>query len=521
MYPDEFVNMLAGKFINMGKIPYKDFFDHHLPFAWYLSAFLQWFSFGSYVLFRIWWAVFAFSCLLGVAFYIKKHSKEAYPYYLGYFFIYPFVTVYYWTHLFLADSLAFLFFSVLFWVLIIESYKKVSEYKTILFLSFVNFLFIFSSLTFIYIAVPFYLWMLYLVNRSRIDVKKSLKLVGLSVTPFVIYGIYLLLSGSWKEFYISNFLYNTKLYISIPNYTKGHFFNPLKFALTLIFNFYESYIPLLVRIKEFNLFFPVDLTIALGSFILLLFLFVENKILFFLFFTILSFSAPRSNLMRIGESDYQSGMFIALGFISTFIVFWRYKFIQFTQEYTHLFKKILTLLLVFYFSFGLLFLVKNTYDKFYKRYTQKMPGIYNVAYSASFIDDVLEKGDYFWIGPYEPNEEFFVKKASLPGKYPTLLPQFREDEYFKNGFLQQFEDHPPKIIIYKHEASIFMTPALEFGSFFIDWMKNKYTSIENIKGVEVVQSPSSFNMRTDVYILNSQKEQILNKLQEKGYISFR
>ena len=286
MYPDEFVNMLAGKFINMGKIPYKDFFDHHLPFAWYLSAFLQWFSFGSYVLFRIWWAVFAFSCLLGVAFYIKKHSKEAYPYYLGYFFIYPFVTVYYWTHLFLADSLAFLFFSVLFWVLIIESYKKVSEYKTILFLSFVNFLFIFSSLTFIYIAVPFYLWMLYLVNRSRIDVKKSLKLVGLSVTPFVIYGIYLLLSGSWKEFYISNFLYNTKLYISIPNYTKGHFFNPLKFALTLIFNFYESYIPLLVRIKEFNLFFPVDLTIALGSFILLLFLFVENKILFFLFFTI-------------------------------------------------------------------------------------------------------------------------------------------------------------------------------------------------------------------------------------------
>ena len=66
-----------------------------------------------------------------------------------------------------------------------------------------------------------------------------------------------------------------------------------------------------------------------------------------------------------------------------------------------------------------------------------------------------------------------------------------------------------------------MTPALEFGSFFIDWMKNKYTSIENIKGVEVVQSPSSFNMRTDVYILNSQKEQILNKLQEKGYISFR
>lgn len=150
-----------------------------------------------------------------------------------------------------------------------------------------------------------------------------------------------------------------------------------------------------------------------------------------------------------------------------------------------------------------------------------MPGIYNVAYSASFIDDILERGDYFWIGPYEPNEEFFVRKASLPGKFPTLLPQFREDDYFKNGFLEQFEKHPPKIIIYKHEASIFMTPAMEFGAFFIDWMKGKYTSIENMKGFELVKSPSSFNFRTDLYILNSDKQEILKKLQEKGYLSFK
>ena len=79
MYPDEFVNILGGKFINMGKVPYRDFFDHHLPGAWYLSAVLQWFSAGSYVLFRIWWGIFTFACLLGVGVYIKRERVMRIP----------------------------------------------------------------------------------------------------------------------------------------------------------------------------------------------------------------------------------------------------------------------------------------------------------------------------------------------------------------------------------------------------------------------------------------------------------
>lgn len=432
--------------------------------------------------------------------------------------MYPFISVYYWTHLFIADSLAFLFFSVIFWLLVVETFQKSTHARFVYILSYINFLFVFSSLTFIYVAGPFYLWMLYLLLRDKFEWKKLLKFMGISILPYLLYGIYLLVSNSWKEFYISNFIYNTTLYIDIPNYVKGPHFNPLKFGLTIIFNFYETYIPLLVRIKEFNLFFPVDLTIALGSFILLLFFFFENKVLFFLFFIILSFSAPRSNLMKIGETDYQSGMFIALGMISACMVMWRYKYVELKQEYLVLFKKVLVLLLMFFFVFASLFLFKNTYDKFYLRYTQKMPGIYNVAYSASFIDDVIDRGDYFWIGPYEPNEEFFVKKGLLPGKFPTLLPQFRENDYFKNEFLKQFEQHPPKIIIYKHEASIFMTPAMEFGKFFVDWMKGRYTSIEEMKGVQVQNSPSSFNLKTDLYILNSDRVSVMERLKEKGYI---
>lgn len=517
-YPDEFVNILGGKAINAGKVPYREFFDHHLPGAWYLSAVFLWFSFDSFVMFRFVWALFAFAVLFFTGRYIQSRNKEAFPFFLGYFVLYPFITVYYWTHLFLADSLAFLFFSSIFWILMVESFEKKTAFKTILWLTVFNFVFLFSSLSFIYIVLIFYLWLFVLLIKNGYA-NKILLFIGISAAPYIFYALYLLISNSWREFYISNFVYNTKLYMHVPNYTPGRFFNPLKFGLTIIFNFFETYIPLLVRIKEFNLYFPVDLILALGTFLLFLFLIKELPLFAGLFFLVLSFSAPRSNLMKIGEMDYQSGMFIALGMISFFMVLWRYSKTQLSFEPFEMVRKFLVGMLVLYGVFGSLFLIHNTYNKTYLRYTQKMPSVYDHAPTGFFINDIVGEGEYYWIGPYEPHEEFFVKNAKLPGKFPTLLPQFREDEYFSSEFIKQFETNPPKLIMYKHEASIFMTPSMEFGKFFVDWMEDKYVSLETIPGLTILKSPETFNMKTDIYLLKSEQTELLKRLVDKEYIS--
>lgn len=520
-YPDEFVNILGGKFILEGKIPYRQFFDHHLPGAWYLSALLLLFSFGSFIKFRYLWAIVQFIILFFVGRFVQKRSKELFPFYIGFFLIYPIITMYYWTHLFIADGIAFLLFSALFWMLIVESYQMKHSLRTLIFLSLCNTIFIFSSLTYIYIALLFFLWIFVLFLKSKPKIKDYIKLFAISAVPYIIYAVYLLVSNSWKEFYISNFVYNTTLYIDIPNYKMGHFFNPFKFALTIIFNFFNTYIPLLVRIKEFNLYFPVDLVLALSTFLLLIFLVKELPLVGILYFMVLSFSAPRSNLMKIGETDYQSGLFIALGTVSFFLLLWRYKHVKFTFEPLELVQKFLFGMVVLYGIFAGIFLAQNTFNKFYLRYTQKMPSVYDHAPTGFFINEILGKGDYYWVGPYEPNEEFFVKEAKLPGKFPTLLPQFRESQYFSSEFIKQFETNPPKLIIYKHDASIFGTPALEFGKFFTDWMEGKYISLEHIKGLTVLKSPETFNMRTDVYLLNSEKSTLLKQLIGKGYIEIR
>jgi len=131
---------------------------------------------------------------------------------------------------------------------------------------------------------------------------------------------------------------------------------------------------------------------------------------------------------------------------------------------------------------------------------------------------LIDDNDYFWIGPYEPNEIFYAGKGKIPGKYPTLLPQFRENESLKTGFLKQFKDNTPKIIIYKNTASIFNTPSIEFGKFFIDWMSDKYTQLEDVKGMELLKNPSFFDLKSDLFLLNSDKQNLLQKLENGGYI---
>lgn len=514
-YPDEFVNLLAGQAINLGKIPYSQFFDHHMPFAWYLASFFLRFSFRSFILFRYYWVIFIFLVLLATGFWIRKKHHSFHPYYLIYMLFYSLASVYHWFHLYLADSLAVLFVSTIFWILIVQTLTKKTDFKMILITSGLTFLLIFSSLTYIYMALIFYIWQVYLIG---FQIKKILKYLAIVILPYGIYFIYLLMTKSLSDFYFANFVYNTKLYMDIPNYVKGRFFNPLKFGLTLIYNFYNNYLPFLTKLRDFDLYQPTGMLAALGSISLLILLTIKYPLVGLIYFLLLSFSAPRSSAFLFKETDYQVTVYLIFGFISSLITLYLGKVNQYKEVVVNDLKRLVNLILVIFLIFVFIFLAMNTYSKYYLRYTQKMPGIYDLAYTADFIDDLVKDNEYFWIGPYDPNEIFYVKNGKLPGKFISLMPQFAEDESMRKSFLSQFEANPPTIIILRQEESLFMTPMLEFSQFFIDWMKGKYFRIEEIPEVQVIKSPSSINIRRDVWIRTDQKEEILSRMKEKGYL---
>ncbi len=516
-YPDEFINVLGGVSINQGLIPYVNFFDHHVPFAWYLASFFLIFSFKSFILFRLYFAIFTFLILFILAKWIKKKNEDLYLYYLGFFFVYPLAGLYYWFHLYLADSLAILFFSVSFWILITQTFSKNrDDIKPLIASSFFVFLMCFSSLTFVYLGVALYLWHVYLIGFTKL--KKLAIFLIYSVSPYVLYIGYLFATNSFKEFYFANLTYNTELYISIPNYVRGSNFNPPKFAATVVYNFLQGYMPLLSKIKHLDLYLPTGVLAGMSSFVLFFLFFAKDWILGIIYFFILSFSAPRSGLKTFDETDYQSGLFLTLGFASAFIVLYMLRNLKKENNIFEDLKRVSRFLIAVFLIFTTVFLISNFYGKYFLRYTQQMPSIYDSSQTKDLLSSLIEDKDYFWIGPYEPNEIFYAGKGKIPGKYPTLLPQFRENETLKTEFIKQFENNTPKVIIYKNQASIFNTPALEFGKFFMEWMSDKYTQLEDIKEARLLKNPSFFDLKSDLFLLNKNKEDLLKKLESAGYI---
>ncbi|MEI6326720.1 MAG: hypothetical protein WCO78_01210 [Candidatus Roizmanbacteria bacterium] len=65
-------------------------------------------------------------------------------------------------------------------------------------------------------------------------------------------------------------------------------------------------------------------------------------------------------------------------------------------------------------------------------------------------------------------------------------------------------------IILNHESSIFQTPAIEFGAFFLDWMKGKYVNCVEAK-IECKSEVRGINVHEDVY-LRSDSEDLFKQM---------
>ncbi len=515
-YPDEYINLLAGKTILAGGLPYKDFWDHHLPFAWYSGALMLFVTGQSFVKTRLLWALVQFGAFAVLFRWIKKNHPALTKPFMAFFFVYPAMALYYWFHLFLADSLAVLFFSLSFWILLAETFAKTRSVRSLYVSSLLVFCMVMSSATFLYMAVVLYLWHAHLLNWK---LNKALfQLVGWSILPYGLFAISLVLTNAWSDFYFANFVYNTKYYISIPNYVRGAHFNPIKFSLTLIANFLDGYLPLLSQIKHLDLYLPAGTLAGLGTLSLIGILFAHDWILGILFFLLVALSAPRSGLQTFHETDYQSAMFLVLGLISAVVSLWKMIETLAKEEWLSDLQRVVRFVLLTFFLFTAIFLTANTFQVGYKIYTQKFPSIHNGGPAAQFIDEILNDGDYYFVGPYEPQESFYVMKGRWTGKHPSLLPQFREGAELRSSFLAQFNAHPPKIVIYKQSASIFQTPALEFGKFFLEWMKGSYTPLEKVKGVEVLKNPTGVDLKADLHIRIDRLAEVLSVLRGKGYI---
>lgn len=489
-YPDELDNILGGKFILQGIFPYSGFFSHHGPVAYLLSGVLSIFSGGSFVGFRIVYSIFLSFFLIGIYWYLRKsvgiNQTKIFLFFLPLLGI---AMTYFLGHMFLADSLAALFLLPVIVLFLLKTiYEKKITSADLVFISILCFAGLMSALTFIYATFFLYLFAFYnyltgSVNKSIIT--RFCKAVTIFALPFIVFFVYLLLTGSVKDYYLQAIDYNQKYYIYNYPYAPGSTaINPIRFAIVMVHSFFNNFLPLLYQVKDFNFATPFNITLAVSVVSLLFYLLIKRHyVMFFTFSLVVIFANARSNPLDSKETDYQSAVYIVTALFSMCLVLSRFweelKNIGISLAHKTIFSFLLLILGVYSF-FMVGFIFNKFFNKVFDKYMGTAPLIYNRPELAPILNKIVYKNEYIWVGPYEYEELIYIN-AKPASKYHVLLPGIGKSEKMQIELVENLKTNKPNIIWFDKTFSILGLNPQSYAPHFLQFLKDNYETLEIYK----------------------------------------
>ena len=452
-FSDEFDNIFGGFLITQGVLPHTGFFTHHNPGAYYVAALLIPFTGRSFVTFRIAFAILLFASFVASYIYLHKRLPRTN---LNFFLLYGFLigigSTYWWGHMLLSETIVSFLLVPLYIIIFI---KKLNGYKfdfiDILSASILTFFALFTSLTYIYL-VPFInlvILYFYLKDNSHNITQKLIKGLSVFIIPYALFFIYLLLIGGLQEFYFQSIFYNVNYYIyNFPKVGEVFSHNPLRYAMSIAHNTFNSYYALLTQFKNFNFSYPFTVAIGLVNIIFLIYLLLRKQFLLtFLLIMTVFYTNARSDPLNISETDFHATVFISLtlSFLSLLLVKLKDELNHNLPYFERLILSSVFLLLGLYWTFNTLYLWNKFNFKVYGKIMGQDPLIYDNKQVAPLLNRLLTENDYYWIGPFELQELLFIK-ARPASKYYWFLPANSRDEKIKSEFITDLTKNRPKII---------------------------------------------------------------------------
>lgn len=522
-YPDEYDNILGGKYIVQGVLPYSGFFSHHGPVAYFLSALVYLFSGQSFVNFRIIYSIFLFLYLIGTYWYINKSiGKAETNFYLFFLAIIGIASTYFWGHMLLADNLSAYFIIPVVALMILKVvYKKLLTLGDLVFISILLSLSLLSSLTITYLVFIVYVFCFYFylksLNFKNITKKGVVSFLLIMISPYIVFLIYLLVTRSFQDYVYQSIVLNQKYYIyNYPGSGSG-MINPVRYAIVIFHTFYYNFTNLLFQFKDFNFGFPFNITLALSSFALATYLFIRKQYALVIFFVLtLVYSNVRSSPLDSSEKDYQAAVYILISLFSM-CFFLSKVFVDLKEENDYRKKIILTslfLLVGVYTFFNVEFLFGRFHEKVYTKYMGTASLIYDRPELAPIINKIVGKNDYVWIGPLEFKEYLYVD-AKIASKYHFLIPAMGRSEKIKSEMLSNFRKNKPKVIFYDKNFSILGSNQNDYAGFFIDFLKENYITIygyKNDKYISVIPVSNHVDLEAKMYINKDNVDEVITKL---------
>ncbi|MCL4200466.1 hypothetical protein KJZ67_03985 [Patescibacteria group bacterium] len=481
-YPDEFDSIVGGRYITEGKLPYRDWFQHHQPGAYVMAATILPFSGQSFVKFRIGWEVMLFAMLVGSYFLLKARlPKRDISFYLVLLFVLGISATYFWGHMLLADTLAGYFMLPAFALLFLKDYYREKFGATdLVIVGWFAFLSWFTSMTYIFIVVALSLYALYLfiaTNTQKAVFMRLLHGIGLLAVPYVVFGLYLLLSGSIKDYYWANVVYNTNYYIYNYPHEPGAPINPIRYAAVIFDTFINNYTLAVWGAKEFPLSNPVQVTIAFSSVVAIILVILRKRWLFlFPLLTTLIFSNARSNPQSIRETDYQAFVYIITSMFNGLFSLWAIR--ELIDEEKVAFSKKITLSLLFmaltlYWIATPIYFVMKMEQKFFPKYMGKLPLIYDRPQVAPYINAIVSPDDLVFIGPFEFEELFYLHTKRQPSKYHWFLNHAATSK-IKDELIEDLSRNRPKIVVFNRGFAPWGGDATTYNWWMSDFLDEHY-----------------------------------------------
>jgi len=223
--------------------------------------------------------------------------------------------------MFLSETLiSYLIIPVYGLILLKSFYKKIWTLTDLVLVSILTFLSFSVSLTYIYIFALIYplVLVLYVLGlKKRFDIKKifiALVVLGL---PYLIFGIYLLATNSYEEFYFQQYFYNFNYYIyNFPDVAGVRSTNPIRYAVSTAYQTLNGFYGLFIQVKDLNLEYPFNVSLVLSNLLIVIYLIVRKRfwIAAMVVFVVI-FSNTRSEPLNIKETYFHATVFIALTFL--------------------------------------------------------------------------------------------------------------------------------------------------------------------------------------------------------------
>jgi len=529
-FPDEFDNIYGGFLINQGKLPYTGFFTHHNPGAYYLASIITLISGRSFVLFRIIFSLLLFAFYCYSYYLLKKHTRQKS---LHFFLLYGmFISIgatYWWGQMLLSETVVGYLLVPAFLLIIIKRLHRIRFDKIdIVLISILSFFSLFISLTYIYL-IPFVYAVLlyyYFSDHKPPSIKDIVVPLGIIIIPYILFGIYLIVTGSIHEFYFASIYYNVNYYIyNFPKVGDTFSHNPLRYAISIAKHTSENFTALLAQIHTFNFDYPFNVSLALGNVAIIIYFLIKREFtLAFLIISMIFYTNARSEPLTSSETDFHATVYImiTLSLVSYFFFAVKDAINKKTGDFNHLVLSFIFITTAIYWLFTVIFLSNKFLDKAYSKYMGLAPLIYDRPQAAQTINKIVGKDEYFWIGPFELQELLFIQ-GKVASKYYWFLPANSRDDKIKSEIRDDLLKNKPKVIVFKKWYSNFGVKPEDFNGTIVAVLNDHYFQISDLRkeGLRLkvdVSSERNFNFEDDFYFYKDKKDEIINLLFEKKLI---